>query len=105
MIEVRAYIDGEGNCPFRAWFRRLDVPVKRKVQTALARMEQGNLGNHKRLQGGVLEHKIDFGPGYRIYFGRDGEDLIILLGGGSKKGQSRDIANAQALWGEYRRRG
>ena len=67
-------------------------------------MEHGNLSNTKSLGGGVIESKIDFGPGYRVYFGKDGKHLIILLGGGTKKGQSKDIQKAKALWQEYKRR-
>ena len=67
-------------------------------------MEQGNLGDTKSVGEGVLERRIPFGPGYRIYFGRDGVTLIILLGGGTKRRQSRDIEEARVLWGEYRAR-
>ena len=74
-----------------------------RVATALYRMEMGNLSNAKGVGGGVLEYRIDFGPGYRIYFGRDGDALIILLGGGTKARQQRDIEAAVALWREYRR--
>ena len=65
--------------------------------------EMGNLSNAKGVGGGVLEYSIDFGPGYRIYFGRDGDALIMLLGGGTKARQQRDIEAAMALWREYRR--
>jgi len=105
MIDVRAYVGDQGNCPFRAWFSRLDTFAKRKVQTALARMEQGNLGDVKSIGGGLSEHRIHVGPGYRLYFGRDGETLIILLAGGTKKRQRRDIETATALWRDYKRRG
>jgi putative addiction module killer protein len=70
----------------------------------LARVEQGNLSNVKGVGAGVLEYRIDFGPGYRVYLGRDGDRLIILLGGGSKKRQEQDIALAKDRWAEYRRR-
>ena len=63
----------------------------------------GNLSNAKSVGGGVVEYRIDFGPGYRIYFGREGDALIILLGGGTKARQQRDIEAAVALWREYRR--
>ena len=74
------------------------------VAVALSRMEHGNLSNAKSVGGGVLEYRIDFGPGYRIYFGMDGEELIILLGEGTKKRQQRDIGTAIELWQEYRKR-
>ena len=67
-------------------------------------MEQGNLSNVKPVGGGVLEYRIDFGPGYRVYFGRDGDTLIILLAGGTKRRQQDDIAAAQTRWTEYKQR-
>ena len=67
-------------------------------------MEKGNLSNVRNVGGGVLEQRIHFGPGYRIYFGKDGDTLIILLGGGTKKRQQTDIEAAQDLWQEYKRR-
>jgi putative addiction module killer protein len=66
------------------------------VTIALARIERGNLSNAEGVGAGVLEYKIDFGPGYRIYFGKDGERFVILIGGGTKKRQDNDIAEAQA---------
>ena len=71
---------------------------------AIARLEQGNLSNVKGVGEGVLEYRINFGPGYRVYFGRDGETLVILLTGGTKKRQQRDISMAIELWADYRRR-
>ncbi len=68
----------------------------------MARMEQGNLSRVKSVGEGVLEYKIEFGPGYRVYFGRDGEQLVILLIGGTKKRQQRDIKDAAAYWRDYR---
>lgn len=67
-------------------------------------MARGNLSNAKRLPGGVFEYRINFGPGYRIYFGREGDRIIILLGGGSKRRQSEDIRLAQGLWMDYLQR-
>jgi putative addiction module killer protein len=74
------------------------------VTIALARMEQGNFSNTKSVGGGVPEHKIDFGPGYRVYFGKDGEHLVILVGGGTKKRQRQDIQIARERWAEYKTR-
>ena len=104
MIAIREYIDPEGRSPYARWFNRLDAQAAAKVTTALVRMEQGNLSNAKGVGAGILEHRIDFGPGYRVYFGKDGDALIILLGGGTKKRQQRDIETAQDFWQEYRRR-
>jgi putative addiction module killer protein len=74
------------------------------VAVAVARLEQGNLSNVKPVGARVLEYRINYGPGYRVYFGRDGETLVILLTGGTKTRQQRDIRNAIEFWTDYRRR-
>jgi putative addiction module killer protein len=104
MIEIRTYIDRKGGSPYTKWFNRLNAPAAAKVVTALVRMEQGNLSNTKSVGSGVFESRIDFGPGYRVYFGKDGDTLIILLGGGTKKRQQKDIQDARTIWKEYKRR-
>ncbi len=104
MIEIREYIDDRGRSPFGRWFDSLDARAATRVRTALARMEAGNLSNVKGVGSGVLEHRIHTGPGYRVYFGRDGDTLIVLLGGGTKARQQRDIEQARELWQEYRHR-
>jgi putative addiction module killer protein len=80
----------------------LEAVARAKVTRAIARMEQGNLSNVKSVGGGVLEYRIDFGPGYRVYFGRDGDTLVILLTGGTKKRQQRDIDAAHDYWQDYK---
>jgi putative addiction module killer protein len=104
MIEVREYVDAAGNNPFRKWLDRLDRKALAKVEAAGSRMELGNFGDVEPVGEGVSEHRIHFGPGYRIYFGRDGEHLVILLAGGTKRRQSRDIATAKARWRDYKQR-
>lgn len=104
MYEPRNYVDEKDRKPFVRWFERLDAIAAAKVATAITRMEQGNFSNAKGVGGGVQECKIDFGPGYRIYFGIDGQRLIILLYGGTKKRQDEDIAKAQEHWADYKRR-
>lgn len=104
MILIREYIDQDGRSPYAKWFNRLNAPAAAKVATALVRMEQGNFSKTKGVGTGVSECLIDFGPGYRIYFGRDGNTLVILLGGGTKKRQQKDIEKAKILWKEYKRR-
>ncbi len=104
MIEVREYIDAEGRSPYARWFNRLNIQAAAKVATALVRMERGNLSNTKGVGGGVFECRINFGPGYRVYLGKDGDALIILLSGGTKNRQQDDIEAARDLWREYRRR-
>ena len=103
-MTVREFLDRQGSSPFARWFGDLDAKAAAKVTTALIRLEQGNLSNAKSVGAGVLEYRIDFGPGYRVYFGRDGDTLVILLGGGSKKRQNRDIATAQYRWRDYKQR-
>lgn len=104
MIEVREYLDKEGRSPFARWFDQLNAAAAAKVASALVRMEQGNLSNVKGVGSGLFEYRIDFGPGYRVYFGKDGEDLVVLLGGGTKKRQQKDIGTAKRLWDDYKRR-
>ena len=104
MIEIREYVDTRGNSPFGRWFDDLDARSAARVRTALARMEAGNLSSTKGVGGGVMEFRLHFGPGYRIYFGRDGDALIVLLGGGTKVRQHKDIQDARELWQEYRGR-
>ena len=104
MLHVREYIDAAGRSPFTKWLRALNVQAAAKVTTALERIVDGNLSNAKMVGGGVLEYKVDFGPGYRIYFGRDGDRLVILLAGGVKKRQQEDISLAKLNWEDYRSR-
>ena|SRR5271163_435368 len=104
MIELRGYIDESGNRRFAEWFDGLEAPTAAKVTIALSRMEQGNFSNVRGVGVGVCEYRIDFGPGYRIYFGKDGENLVILIGGGTKKRQQHDITEAQRRWASYKRR-
>jgi putative addiction module killer protein len=67
-----------------------------------APLSEGNLSNVKSVGGGVLEYRIEFGPGYRVYFGRDGETLVILLTGGTKRRRQRDIDAAHGFWQDYK---
>lgn len=103
-MEIREFLDSRGRSPFARWFDDLDPQAAAKVTVALARMEAGNLSNAKAVGEGVQEYRIDWGPGYRLYFGRDGDTLIILLCGGTKRRQQDDIAEAQVHWAEYGRR-
>ncbi len=97
MIEIREYIATQGRSPYARWFDGLNARAAAKVATALVRIEQGNLSGAKGVGAGVSEYRIDFGPGYRVYFGKDGNTLIILLGGGTKKRQKKDIEAARPL--------
>jgi putative addiction module killer protein len=104
VLELRYYLTAGGESPFQGWFDDLDAAAAAKVTVALARLEQGNTSNAKTVGEGVLEYRIDWGPGYRVYFGRDGETLVILLTGGTKQRQQRDIGRAKELWTDYKRR-
>ena len=104
MIELRGYIDERGGKPFAIWIEALDPIAAAKVTIALTRLQQGNFSNTKGVGTGVYEYKIDFGPGYRIYFGKDGDQLVILVGGGTKKRQNQDILTARQRWADYKRR-
>lgn len=99
MIELA---DDEGHRPFAAWFEQLDAVAAARVTISLTRLSLGNTSNVKGVGQGVLELKIDFGPGYRVYFGKDGSDIVILVGGGTKKSQQRDIIAARVLWQQYK---
>jgi len=104
LVALEEYLDDQGDSPFGAWFEALDAQAAAKVTVALSRIERGAVSNVKGVGEGVSEFKIDFGPGYRVYFGRDGEKLVILLGGGTKRRQDDDIADAKARWSNYKAR-
>ena len=102
-ITVEEYIRDDDSNPYRAWFNDLDVHAAAKVATALLRLEMGNTSNVKWFDG-IGEYQIDWGPGYRIYLAKDGEALVVLFGGGTKKRQQKDIDRAKALHQEYKLR-
>ena len=103
-MTVLEYLDRAGSSPFANWFRGLDATVAARITTAIRRLELGNFSSVKGVGAGVFEFRIDFGPGYRMYFGKDGEAIVILLGGGTKKRQERDIATAHERWTDYKKR-
>ena len=102
MIEIREYVDQQGRNFIRQWLDRLDNFAQARVITHLERLGSGNFSAVKGVGAGVFEMRLNFGPGYRIYFGKDGEKLVILLAGGTKKRQQKDIETAHALWQEYK---
>lgn len=101
--EIREYNDEQERSPFATWFNKLDAAAAARVDRYIRRIENGNFGNSKAVGGGVQELKIDFGPGYRVYYGRDRQRLVILLAGGSKRKQSADIEAAKKRWKAYRK--
>lgn len=104
MISVVEYLTADGASPYRAWFNRLDPQAATLVAVAIERLADGNTSRVKPIGEGVAEIRIDRGPGYRVYFGWDGRTLVVLLGGGTKRRQQRDIAEALALWRDYKAR-
>ncbi|HEY6632309.1 MAG TPA: type II toxin-antitoxin system RelE/ParE family toxin [Rhizobiaceae bacterium] len=103
-MRITEYLDGSGKSPFAGWFNSLDARAATKITVALTRIGQGNLSNVKSVGGGVAEYRIDFGPGYRIYFGREGDEVVILLAGGTKRRQQDDLRKALERWQDYKRR-
>jgi putative addiction module killer protein len=103
-MKILEYLAANGASPFRKWFDGLDSFAAARVTTALVRLGLGNRSNVESVGGGVYERKIDYGPGYRVYFGMDGEELVILVGGGTKKRQSKDIEMARERWTDYGKR-
>ena len=102
-IQVVELLLEDGTSPYAEWFETLDPATAAKMVTAKLRMEQGNLSRVEWFRG-IGECKIDWGPGYRIYLAKDGLRIIVLLGGGSKKRQQKDIGLAVQRWESYRQR-
>ena len=102
-LKVEEYLRADGSSPYKTWFDSLDAQAAAKVVTAKLRLELGNTSSVK-WYAGIGEYVIDWGPGYRIYLARDGEALIILFGGGTKRRQQKDIDQAKALHAEYKDR-
>ena len=100
--EIVVYETRSGKLPFWDWLMGLkDVKGRSIIQARIERIRLGNFGDCRTVGDGVQELRIKFGPGYRIYFGRDGQRLVILLCGGDKSRQQKDIGVAKALWKEY----
>ncbi|MHB8447844.1 MAG: type II toxin-antitoxin system RelE/ParE family toxin [Rudaea sp.] len=101
-IEVRKYQQRDGSRPFDDWLISLrDVVAAQRIGARIARLRTGNFGDCKSVGGGVLELRIDHGPGYRVYFGKHGQTLVLLLCGGDKRTQARDILNARNYWHDW----
>jgi putative addiction module killer protein len=102
-INVKEYVREDGTNPYKDWFDDLDTQAAVKIAVVVARLELGNTSNIKWFDG-IGEYVLDWGPGYRIYLAKDGEKLIILFGGGTKKKQQKDIDRAKELHAEYKAR-
>jgi putative addiction module killer protein len=103
-VRVLEYVDAEGRSPYGTWFNGLNAPAAAKVAAVLYQLAAGNRSNVKGVGSGVFERKIDFGPGYRIYFAQDGDSVVILLGGSTKQRQQHAVEMAKERWAAYRRR-
>jgi putative addiction module killer protein len=105
-MEIKEYLLESGKSPFREWYDSLDFALQTKVDARLARVKAfGHLGDHKSLKEGVFEFRFQTHSGLRIYFGIDGKKLILLLVGGNKSTQGRDIGKAKMYWRDYLERG
>jgi putative addiction module killer protein len=105
MIEIRRYLTESGKDVFGEWLQQLaDERARAKIAVRLLRVAAGNFGDCKALQEGVWELRIDWGPGYRVYFAKEGRSIVLLLCGGDKRRQSADIERAVGYWKDYKKR-
>lgn len=104
MPELREYIDELGRSRYADWVSQLDDATQARIAIGLRRVGTGNFSNVKSVGSGVFELKLNFGPGFRVYLGREGDDFIILLGGGTKSRLETDIERARKSWQAYKRR-
>jgi putative addiction module killer protein len=104
--QIVFYTDEDGNEPFQAWIDNLrDKQGRRRIINRLFRVQQGNYGDVEPIGEGLSELRLFFGPGYRVYFGEDAGNIVVILCGGDKSSQSRDVEEAKAYWKEYKNRG
>lgn len=100
--KLKIYDTAEGKRPYSEWLHRLrDVTTVARIRARIDRIEDGNLGQYKALGTGLFELKFDFGSGYRVYFAVDGDEIILLLSGGDKGSQRKDIEKAREYWTDY----
>ena len=101
--QIEKYLTRSGKCPFDNWFNNLETKSQAIIDARITRLRVGNFGNYKSLGEGVFELKFKYSSGFRVYFGKDGDQLVILLIGGDKKSQSRDIDKAKGYWKDYKK--
>ncbi|MCL4558843.1 MAG: type II toxin-antitoxin system RelE/ParE family toxin [Deltaproteobacteria bacterium] len=102
--EVLYYKKADDDVPFLKWLYSIeDKTTRAKMRIRLDRIAAGNLGNYRPVGDGVNELKIDYGPGYRIYFAFDGQKIVVILCGGDKSSQGKDIKLAKEYWADYKR--
>jgi len=103
--ELELYVTEEGRAPFTEWLDSLrDIRGREKIRARLNRIRLGNFGDSSSVGEGVEELRIDFGPGYRVYFGQAGTKIVLLLCGGDKSTQTQDILQAKRCWKDYQKR-
>ena len=103
-IKIEIYETNKSVCPFLKWESKLDVKLRAQIRARLNRLRLGNIGDSKPVKKGVKELRIHSGPGYRVYFGVSGKMVVLLLCGGDKGSQSRDIDKAVEYWEDYKKR-
>lgn len=104
-MEIRHYLTASGTDPYQQWLDELkDLRGRVAIQRRIDRLGRGNFGDHRFCRDGVWELRIDFGPGYRVYYAQESGTIVLLLSGGSKRTQSADIEDAVEHWRDYQRR-
>ena len=99
---IKIYTTAEGKQPYSDWIKNLrDTAAVARIRTRFDRIEEGHLGHYKFLGTGLFEFKFSFGPGYRVYFAVDGDKIILLISGGDKGSQKRDVEKAREYWTDY----
>lgn len=105
IYHITAYQDNAGNCPWNKWLAKLrDARAILRISQRVKRMETGNFGDHKSLGLGLFEARIDYGPGYRIYYAIYGNQIVLIISGGDKRTQTQDIAFARTCKNDYEAR-
>ena len=106
MYEIRHYTTSTGKDIYLDWLRRLrNIKAKVSIERRINRIEQENFGDHKFCRDGVWELRVDFGPGYRVYYAMSGKQVVLLLSGGDKQSQDADIKKACKYWQDWQKRG
>jgi putative addiction module killer protein len=99
--QLSLYRTAGGKIPFVEWIESLDFSIRKRIEIGIDKLELGYMPDCKHLEGGVFEMRLHFGPGYRIYFGQMGGEIVILLCGGDKGGQKNDIKKAMEYWRDF----
>ena len=104
-MEIREYVRWDGKVPFTDWLKKLrNRQASERIHIQIDRLALGNTGDYKSLGNGIHELRIHYGPGYRVYYGKTGKRIVLLLCGGNKTSQQQDIKRAKQYWQDYRRR-